>query len=145
MSETIEVVQPAPEPAPEPPHRLVNGVKVLLTEAEIAERAAEEAAQAARPRPVPAVISRRQMLLALAAGGIITPAEALAAATVGTAPAAIDAVFARLPPSDALAARITFATMSEVERAHPLIGAMIGAGLVAAEQADDLFRLAATL
>lgn len=35
----------------EPPHRLVNGVKVLLTEAEIAERAAEEAAQAARPAP----------------------------------------------------------------------------------------------
>ena len=49
MSETIEIVQPAPEPAPpEPPHRLVNGVKVLLTEAEIAARAAEEAAQPAR-------------------------------------------------------------------------------------------------
>ncbi len=36
---------------PEPPHRMVNGVKVLLTEAEITERAAEDAAWASRPAP----------------------------------------------------------------------------------------------
>ncbi len=100
----------------------------------------------ANPEPVvPAQISRRQMLLALVAGEVITPTEALAAATTGAVPAAIDAVFAGLSPSDALAARITFATMVEVERAHPLIGAMIAAELVTAEQADALFFMAATL
>lgn len=33
------------------PHKLVNGVAILLTQEEIAARAAEEAAVAARPRP----------------------------------------------------------------------------------------------
>jgi hypothetical protein len=149
MSDTVEDVieeGPPPEPPPPPPpHRLVNGVVVLLTEEEIAERAAEEMAEAAKPSPVPAAISRRQMLLALSAGEVITAEEALAAAMTGAVPAAIDAVFAGLSTDDALAARITFATMIEVERAHPLIGAMIAAELVTAEQADDLFRLAAKL
>ncbi|MBR0653308.1 hypothetical protein GXW78_26885 [Roseomonas terrae] len=94
---------------------------------------------------VPATISRRQMLLALVAGEVITAAEAWEAATVGAVPAAIDAVFAALPDADALAARITFATMIEVERAHPLIGAMIAAELVTEAEADSLFVLAATL
>ncbi len=94
---------------------------------------------------VPAMVSRRQMLLALAAGKVITPAEALAAATTGAVPAAIDAVFGKLPAGDALAARITWATMAEVERAHPLIGAMVAAKVVSADQADALFVMAATL
>lgn len=145
MSDIIEDAPALPEPEPEPPHRLVNGVKVPLTEAEIAEREAEEAGYAARPQPVPSKISRRQMLLALTAGDVITAAEALAAAQTGVVPPAIDTVFAMLDPTDALAARITFATMIEVERAHPLIGAMIDAQLVTAAQADDLFRLAAKL
>lgn len=94
---------------------------------------------------VPATVSRRQMLLALAAGAVITPAEALAAAITGAVPATIDAVFGALSEGDALAARITWATMAVVERAHPLIDAMIAAGVVTAEQADSLFILAATL
>lgn len=103
------------------------------------------AAPAAPAVAVPASISRRQLLLALVAGEVITPTEALAAATTGAVPAAIDAVFAGLPEGDALAARITWATTTVVERGHPLIAAMIAAELVTAEQADALFVLAATL
>lgn len=94
---------------------------------------------------VPSTVSRRQMLLALVAGEVITQAEALAAATTGAVPPAIDAVFAGLSEGDALAARITFATMSVVERSHPLIAAMIAADLVTEAQADELFIAAAAL
>lgn len=93
----------------------------------------------APPAPLMPTITRRQMLLALAAAGLITGAEALAAATTGAVPASIDAVFAGLPDADALAARITWATMSIAERAHPLIAALIAASLATAEQVDALF------
>jgi hypothetical protein len=43
----------------------------------------------------------------------------------------------------ALAARITWATMTEVHREDPLIGAIVTAGVVTAEQVDELFRMAA--
>lgn len=95
------------------------------------------------PPPVPD-ITRRQLLLALVAAGLITGEEALAAATTGAVPAAIDAVFAALPEADALAARITWATMSVVERAHPLIAALIAAEVATPEQVDALFIDAAS-
>lgn len=93
---------------------------------------------------VPASISRRQLLLGLVSAGLITGEEALAAATTGAVPAAIDAVFAALPEADALAARITWATMSVVERAHPLIAALIAAEVATPEQVDALFIAAAS-
>jgi len=99
----------------------------------------------APPRIVPATISRRQLLLALAAIGRITDEEALAAATIGTVPAEIDAVFAGLPAEKAVAARITWATMGVVERAHPLLLAMIDAELMTAAEVDDLFLAAAAI
>lgn len=92
----------------------------------------------------PAAVSRRQLLLALAAAGLITGEEALAAATTGAVPAAIDAVFSALPEADALAARITWATMSVAERDHPLIAALIAAEVATPEQVDALFIDAAS-
>jgi hypothetical protein len=97
------------------------------------------------PPPVPSAISRRQLLIALAATGLITEAEALAAAKTGEAPAVIDAVFAKLPKEQALAARITWAAMTVVERDHPLVQAIIDARIAPAEQVDALFRTAAQL
>jgi|GEM_PF-2975182 len=97
------------------------------------------------PPALPRSITRRQLLLALTGAGLITPEEALAAATSGAVPAAIDAVFAQLPPAEALGARITWATMSVAERDHPLIGALIAAELATAEQVDALFATAAQL
>jgi hypothetical protein len=92
------------------------------------------------PAPVvPASITRRQLLLALAGAGLITAPEALAAATTGAVPASIDAVFAELPAGQALAARITWATMGVAEREHPLIGALVAAELATAAEVDALF------
>jgi hypothetical protein len=94
---------------------------------------------------VPGAISRRQLLIALTATGLITEAEALAAAKTGEVPAVIDTVFSKLPPEQALAARITWATMTTVERDHPLVQAIIDAQIATAEQVDALFRAAAKL
>jgi hypothetical protein len=48
-----------------------------------------------------------------------------------------------LPAEQALAARITWATMTEVYRGDPLIGALVAAGVATSEQVDALFRVAA--
>lgn len=95
------------------------------------------------PPVVPRVISRRQLLLQLAAAGLITAEEALAAATTGAVPATIDAVFAQLPPQDALGARITWATMSTVERSHDLVAALVAASVATEAEVDALFIAAA--
>lgn len=94
------------------------------------------------PAVVPSTITRRQLLIVMAGVGLITGEEALAAATTGAVPAAIDAVFADLPTDQALTARITWATMSVAERDHPLVDALILAGLATAEQVDALFAAA---
>lgn len=95
------------------------------------------------PPPVPDVISRRQLLIALAAAGFLSAEEALAAAQTGAVPSAIGAIFDLLSAEQALAARITWATMTEVYREDPLIGAIVAAGVTTAEQVDELFRMAA--
>ena len=95
------------------------------------------------PEPVPNVISRRQLLIALAAAGFISAEEALAAAQTGAVPAVIGGIFDRLPAEQALAARITWAAMTEVYRGDPLIGALVAAGVATSAQVDALFRVAA--
>ncbi len=95
------------------------------------------------PEPVPRVTSRRQLLIALAAAGFISAEEALAAAQTGAVPAATARIFDRLPAEQALAARITWATMTEVYRGDPLIGALVAAGVATSEQVDAVFRVAA--
>lgn len=104
------------------------------------------------PAPVPAAapvvpqtITRRQLLIVMAGVGLITGEEALAAAMTGAVPASIDAVFVQMPPDQALAARITWATMSVAERDHPLIAALVAAKLATAAEVDALFTSAATL
>ena len=94
---------------------------------------------------VPSPITRRQLILALLAGGRITAEDALAAATSGTLPAPFATVLASMPAADALAARITWAAMSVAERSSPLIAVMIAAGTGTAEEWDDGFRTGATL
>ncbi|MES2712966.1 MAG: hypothetical protein V4653_15395 [Pseudomonadota bacterium] len=94
---------------------------------------------------VPASISARQMLLGLAGMGMITEAEALAAATVGAVPEAIEFIFATLPAVEQFGARVTWARMSEVERAHPLV-AMLGAAQgLSSKDLDAFFVTAAAL
>jgi len=88
---------------------------------------------------VPASITRSELLLGLAGAGLITDEEALAAATTGVVPAAVDEVFDKLPAAQALAARIKWAAMVVAEREHPLIGALIDAGLATPAEVDALF------
>jgi hypothetical protein len=90
-------------------------------------------------------ITNRQLFAALALTGFITESEALAAGRTGEVPAAIDAVFGVLPEQDAFLARLTWATMREVTRDHPLIGMMIAANLATAEQVDAIFALGASI
>jgi hypothetical protein len=97
------------------------------------------------PPPVPEVITRRQLLIALVAAGLIDTGEAIAAAKTGEVPVLIDAFFSTLPPAQQTAARITWATMTQVERHHPLVQAVIDAQLATAEQVDALFTAAAQL
>jgi hypothetical protein len=110
-----------------------------------------DARPAAPPEPATpqytgiASISRPQLILALATVGLITPAEAEAAATVGAVPANINAVFSTLPAADALAARVIWATMTRVERSDPLVCALIAAGLASANDVDGLFTLGASI
>jgi hypothetical protein len=118
--------------------------ETVVRDATPAEVAEIEAALNAPP-PVPSVISRRQLLIALAQAGLITEAEALAAAQTGAVPAVIDAFFSTLPSAQQTAARITWATMTQVERHHPLIQGVIDAQLATAEQVDALFTTAAQL
>jgi hypothetical protein len=118
--------------------------ETIVRDATPAEAAEIEALRNAPP-PVPAAISRRQLLIALAQAKLVTEAEALAAAKTGEVPAVINQVFAALPKDQALAAQITWATMTVVERNHPLIQAVINAELATAEQVNTLFREAAKL
>lgn len=99
----------------------------------------------AAPVPVPQSISRRQFLLALLGAGFVTPAEALAAATEGAVPANLATMLATLPEADALAVRITWASMTVAERDNPIIATLIAAGLASEAQTDELFRIGAGL
>jgi hypothetical protein len=99
----------------------------------------------APPQPLVIILTNRQLFAALAITGMITPAEALAAGRTGEVPAAVEAVFATLPPQDAFLARLTWATMRDVPRDHPLIAAMVAAGVATDEQVDALFALGASI
>jgi hypothetical protein len=116
----------------------------IVRDATPAEVAEIEALRNAPP-PVPNVITRRQLLIALAQAKLITEAEALAAAKTGEVPAVINKVFTALPKEQALAAQITWAAMTVVERDHPLIQAVIDAKIATPEQIDALFRAANNL
>jgi hypothetical protein len=76
------------------------------------------------------------LLIPLAAAGFISAEEALAAAQTEAVPAAIAGIFDLLPAEQALAVRITWATMTEVYRQDPLIQAIVTAGFATAGQVD---------
>lgn len=124
-------------------------VNVMTGEVTVVELTPEEIAAlpppAAPSPPPPIVLTNRQLFAALALTGFITEPEALAAGRTGEVPAAIDAVFGVLPEQDAFLARLTWATMREVKRDHPLITAMIAANLATAQQVDAIFALGASI
>ena len=119
----------------------VNGVDVPLDEADLAQRVID-----ALPfQSALIVLTNRQLFAALVLTGFITEAEGLAAGRTGAVPDVVDAVFASLPAQDAFLARLTWATMREVPRNHPLISAMVDANLATNQQVDAIFTLGASL
>jgi hypothetical protein len=76
--------------------------------------------------PVPQVVSRAQLKLALLAAGILDAVEGF----VATADRAV---------------QIMWAERAEFDRHHPLLAEMVTAFGMTPGQADDIFRLAATL
>ncbi|MCA3371460.1 MAG: hypothetical protein INF89_18370 [Roseomonas sp.] len=133
------------------PYHIVDGDALYGQAQEIAgqmgdELPFEDSTDYVSPAPsAPIILTSRQLFAALALTGFVTEAEALAAGRAGVVPAAIDAVFAELPAQDAFLARLTWATMREVPRDHPLISAMIGASLATSEQVDGIFALGSSL
>lgn len=104
------------------------------------------AAYVAPPARVPSAVTRRQMLIALAQAGLITTAEAIAAAQSGTPPAVVQSVIDTLPTDAAkTAAKITWAAMSVAERDNPLVAALAAAVGMDSAAIDAFFINAATL
>ena len=95
-------------------------------------------------RPVPQSITRRQLLIQLKESGLISGAEAVAAAQTGAIPASVQDVFDGLPTqAERDNAAITWATMSVAERGHPLVAALASANEMNSSDIDEFFRLAA--
>jgi hypothetical protein len=78
------------------------------------------------PRAAIPPLTRRQLFIALHRLGLITAAEAVAAAATGAVPAALEPTFAALPEPDQTDARVTFAAFQMAYRLDPLT-AMIAA------------------
>jgi len=93
------------------------------------------------PAPL-APITRRQLLLELKSRGLITAQEAIAAATSGVVPASVQAVFDLFPEADRDEAVITWATMSQAERGHPIVQALQAVWQYPDDELDALFRSA---
>jgi hypothetical protein len=104
------------------------------------------AAYSAPVAPVPASVTRRQMILGLVAAGYITSAEGIAAAQSGAVPAAVQAVINTLPDQSSKdAATITWASMSICERSNSLVAALAAANSLTSAQVDALFQSWVTL
>lgn len=91
-------------------------------------------------------VSPRQLFLGMAGAMFCSKEEALAAATVGAMPAALDGLLASLGPEHEFAARVTWASMREVRRDDPLVDLIAAAaGITDPVEVDNFFIFAATL
>jgi hypothetical protein len=97
------------------------------------------------PAPVPAEISDRQFFQQLAAQGVITQREALAAVKTGDIPAALQQVIDDLPPGQQFEATMIISGTTTFQRGHLLTIAIGVACGWTADQIDALFRAAAEL
>jgi hypothetical protein len=123
------------------PHKMVNGVRVELTDAEIAEMAANEAESEANRLPEwrsKATLSRREFCIAAYRAGLLSEADAVLAAK-GEWPASFDAALVGLPTNVVTEAKIEWASVSEIRRSAPLLATVQATAGVTDEQLDALF------
>lgn len=66
-------------------------------------------------------LTRRQVFIGMADAGLITAPEAIAVATVGTVPAAINAAIQSLPAAQRTPALITFGLFQTAYRTDPMV------------------------
>jgi hypothetical protein len=95
--------------------------------------------------PVPSAISDRQFFQQLAAQGLVTQDEALAAVKTGDIPAALQHVVDGLPPGQQFEATMIISGATTFQRSHPLTVAIGIACGRTSDQIDALFRAAAVL
>ena len=84
-------------------------------------------------------LTRRQVFIALHRLGLISAAEAVAAAATGTIPAALEPAFAALPEPDQTDARVTFAAFQMAYRLDPLTAMIAEAGDLSQTGIDDIW------
>lgn len=94
---------------------------------------------------VPESISDRQFFQQLAAQGVITQEDALAAVKIGAIPAALQQVIDGLPPGQQFGASMIVSGATIFQRHHPLTIAIGAASGWTADQIDAFFRAAAVL
>ena len=103
---------------------------------------------ASQPPPVPGPaeiralippLTRRQVFIALHRLGLITAAEAVAAAATGAVPSALETVFASLPEPSQTDARVTFAAFQMAYRLDPMTAMIAAAAGMTEEQIDAIW------
>lgn len=97
------------------------------------------------PMPVPPEISDRQFFQQLAAQGLISQEEALAAVKTGDIPVVLGHVIESLPPGQQFEATMIISRATTFRRSHPLTVAIGAACGWTADEIDALFRAAAEL
>ena len=91
------------------------------------------------PRAAIPPLTRRQVFIALHRLGLITAAEAVAAAATGTVPAALEPLFAALPEPDQTDARVTFAAFQMAYRLDPMTAMIAAAAGMTEAQIDAIW------
>ena len=84
-------------------------------------------------------LTRRQVFIALHRLGLISAAEAVAAASTGAVPAALEPVFAALPEPEQTDARVTFAAFQMAYRLDPMTAMIAAASGMTDPQIDAIW------
>ena len=90
-------------------------------------------------------LSPRQLFIGMAQAGFISPDEALAAACSGAIPAAVEQALGGLREAEQLAARITWARMTTIERLDPLVDLLAAATGRSPLEVDAFFEACSQL
>jgi len=123
------------------PTKLVNGVRVELTDEEIATREAEVTEAEAKRLPNwrnNATLTRRQFCLSCLQAGLLSSDDAVIAAK-GDWPASFDAALAGLSEMEVAAAKVEWASVSTIRRNAPLLAVVQATVGITDDQLDVLF------